>query len=59
MNPVSKRFAIVSQQEEYGWSLFSDMGDYANENTEKLIPEKHVRDYNLDPVKKLDDFLVE
>ena len=44
------------------------MGDYTNENTEKFIPDKALRKAillklsihdNLDPVKKLDDFLAE
>ena len=44
------------------------MADYVTENTEKYIPDKGVREAillklprsdKLDPVKKLDDFLVE
>ena len=44
------------------------MTDYVTENTEKYIPDKSVREAillklprsdKLDPVKKLDDFLVE
>ena len=44
------------------------MAQYANENSEKFIPDKGVkeaillkllRSENIDPVKKLDDFLLE
>ena len=65
---TSKRFNIVSEEEEYGWSLLADMAEYANENSEKFIPDKDVKEAillklprpeNIDPVKKLDDFLLE
>ena len=65
---TSQRFKIVSEEEEYRWSLPADMAEYANENLEKFIPEKDVqeatllklsRPENIDPVKKLDDFLLE
>ena len=44
------------------------MTEYANENLEKFIPDKDVKEAillklprpkNIDPVKKLDDFLLE
>ena len=62
--PNSKRFRIVTEEEEYKWSLPQDMASYANDNAEKYIPEKDVKEAiliktprpgNLDPVKKLDD----
>ena len=63
-----KHFKIMSEEKKYRQSLPSDMGDYTNENTEKFIPDKALREAillklsihdNLDPVKKLDDFLAE
>ena len=65
---TSKRFKIVSEEENYRWSLLADMTEYANENLEKFIPDKDVKEAillklprpkNIDPVKKLDDFLLE
>ena len=44
------------------------MAEYANENSQKFIPEKDVKETillklprpeNIDPVKMLDDFLLE
>ena len=44
------------------------MTEYANENSEKFIPDKDVKEAillklprpeNIDPVKKLEDFLLE
>lgn len=52
----------------YRWSLPFDMAHYANENTEKIFPDKDSRETillelpkleNLNQVKKLDDFFVE
>ena len=66
--PNSKRFRIITEEEEYKWSLPQDMASYANGNLEKYIPEKDVKEAiliktarpeNLDPVKKLDDYLQE
>ena len=31
---TSKRFKIVSEEEEFRWSLHADMAEYANQNTE-------------------------
>ena len=65
---TSKRFKIVSEEGEYRWSVPADMTEYANENLEKFIPDKDVKEVillklprpeNIDPVKKLDDFLSE
>ena len=48
--------------------VYQDMASYANDNSEKYIPEKYVKEAiliktprpeNLDPVKKLDDYLQE
>ena len=64
--PNSKRFRIITEEEEYKWSLPQDMASYANGNLEKYIPEKDVKEAiliktarpeNLDPVKKLDNYL--
>ena len=64
----AKRFRIITKKEEYKWSLPQDMASYANDNSEKYIPEKDVKEAiliktprpeNLDPVKKLDDYLQE
>ena len=66
--PNAKRFRIITEEEGYKWSLPQDMASYANDNSEKYIPEKDVkkailiktpRPENLDPVKKLDDYLQE
>ena len=63
--PNSKRFRIFTE-EEYKWSLPQDMASYANDNSEKYIPEKDVieailiktpRPENFDPVKRLNDYL--
>ena len=65
---TSKRFKIVSEEEEYRWSLPADMTEYANENSKKFMPDNDVKEAillklprqgNIDPVKKLDDFLLE
>ena len=59
---------MVSQEEEYRWSHPVDIAKYANENSEKFIPDRDVKEAillklsrpeNIDPVKKLDDFLLE
>ena len=64
----AKRFRIITKKEEYKWSLPQDMASYTNDNSEKYIPEKDVKEAiliktprpeNLDPVKKLDDYLQE
>ena len=61
-----QRFAIITEEEKYKWSLLQDMVSYANDNSEKYIPENNVneatliktpRPDKLDPVKKLDDYL--
>ena len=41
--PNSKRFRIITEEEEYKWSLPQDMVSYANDNSEKYIPEKDVK----------------
>ena len=67
-DPNSKRFRNITEEEEYKWSLPQDMASYVNDNSEKYIPEKDVKETiliktptpeNLDPVKKLDDYLQE
>ena len=66
--PKSKRFRIITEEEEYKWSLPQDMTSYANDNSDKYIPEENVneaisiktpRPENVDPVKKQDDYLQE
>ena len=62
--PNSKRFRIITEEKEYKWSLPQDMASYVNDNLEKYLPEKDVKEAiliqtprpeNLDPLKKLDD----
>ena len=57
---TSKRFKIVSEEEEYRWSLPAGMAEYANADPEKFIPDKDVKEAillklrrreNIDPVK--------
>ena len=63
---ASKRFKIVSEEEEYRWSLPADMTEYANENSKKFIPDnvkeaillKLPRQGNIDPVKKTGLFFI-
>ena len=66
--PNSKRFRIAAEEEEYKWSLPQDMASYTNDDSEKYITEKDVKEAiliktprpeNLDPVRKLDDYLQE
>ena len=40
---TSKQFKIASEEEEYRWSFPADMAEYANENSEKFIPDKDVK----------------
>ena len=58
----------MSKEDEYWWSLLADMTEYANENPEKFIRDKDVKEAiwlklprpgNIDPVKKLNNFLLE
>ena len=64
----SKRFRTITKEEEYKRPLPQDMASHANNNSEKYIPEKYVKETilikaprpeNLGPVKKLDDYLQE
>ena len=66
--PSSKRFRITTEEEEYKCSLPQDMASYVNDNSKKYISEKDVKEAiliktlrpeNLDPVKKLNDYLQE
>ena len=41
---TSKRFKVVLEEEEYRWSLPADMAECANENSEKFIPDKDVKE---------------
>ena len=41
---TSKRLKIVSGEEKYRWSLPADMTEYPNENSEKFIPDKGVKE---------------
>ena len=42
--PNSKRFRIITEEEEYKWNLPQYMASYANDNSEKDIPEKDVKE---------------
>ena len=43
--PKAKRFRIITEEEEeYKWSRPQDMASYANDNSEKYIPEKDVKE---------------
>ena len=64
---TSKLFKTVSEEKEYKWFLPTDMVEYANENSEKFIPDKDVKEAillklprpeNIDSVKKLADFFI-
>ena len=57
--PNSKRFRIITEKEEYKWSLPQDIASYANDDSEKCILEKDVKEailiktprrVNLNPV---------
>ena len=59
---------MISEEEEYKWNLPQDMASYANDNSEKYLAEKDVKEAiliktprpeNLDPVKKLVKYLQE
>ena len=41
--PNSKRLRIITEEEEYKCPLLQDMASYANNNSEKYIPEKDVK----------------
>ena len=41
---TSKQFKIVSGEEKYRWSLPADRTEYPNENSEKFIPDKDVKE---------------
>ena len=65
---TSKQFKTVSENGEYRWSLPADMAEYSNKNSEKFLPGKDVKEAillkmprpeNIDPVRKLDEFLLE
>ena len=69
-SPSSKGIRIITEEEEevYKWSLAQDMASYGNDNSEKYIPEKDVKETiliktpsseNLYTVKKLYDYLPE
>ena len=62
----TKRFHIVSNEDQFKWDVPSELASYANTQFEKYIPEKCVHDAicevhpvpnNLDQVKKMDEFL--
>ena len=40
----SKRSRIITEEEEYKWSLPQNMASTANDNSEKYIPEKDVKE---------------
>ena len=37
-------FRIITEEKEYKWSLLQDMASYANDNSEKYISEKDVKE---------------
>ena len=43
-NSVLKRFIIVSQKEEYKWSLPPYVAEYAKANSEKFITDKDLKE---------------
>ena len=43
----SKRIRIITKEEEYMWSLQQTIANYENDNTEKYIPEKDVKETTL------------
>ena len=62
----TKRFHIVSNEDQFKWDLPSELASYANTQFEKYIPEKSIHDAicevhpvpnNLNQVKKMDKFL--
>ena len=62
----TKRFHIVSNEDQFKWDLTSELTSYANTQFEKYIPEKSLHDAicevhpvpnNLNQVKKMDEFL--
>ena len=62
----TKRFHIVSNEDQFKWDLPSELASYANTQFEKYIPEKsihnaicevHPMTNNLNQVKKMDEFL--
>ena len=64
-NPI-KRFKITPEEDKYKWNLPKGMAIYANTHFEEYIPDKDIKEAvlsenpvpeNIDPVKKLDDFL--
>ena len=42
--PNIMSFRIITEEEEYKWSLLQDMASYANDNSEKYISEKDVKE---------------
>ena len=62
----TKRFHIVSNEDQFKWDLPSELASYANTQFEKCIPEKNIHDpicevhpvtNNLNQVRKMDKFL--
>ena len=62
----TKRFHIVSNEDQFKWDLPSELASYANTQFEKYISEKSIHDAicevhpvpnNLNQVKKMDEFL--
>ena len=62
----TKRFHIVSNEDQFKWDLPSELTSYANTQFEKCIPEKNIHDpicevhpvtNNLNQVRKMDKFL--
>ena len=62
----TKRFDVVSNEDQFKWDLPSELASYANTQFEKYIPEKSLHDAicevhpvpnNLNQVKKMDEFL--
>ena len=62
----TKRFHIVSNEEQFKWDLLSGLASYANTQFEKCIPEKSIHDAicevhpvpnDLNQIKKMDEIL--
>ena len=61
----TKRFHIVSNEDQFKWDLPSELASYANTQFEKYIPEKSIHDAicevhpvpnNLNQFKRMDEF---
>ena len=63
-----KRFKVVTEEENFKWSLPEGMADYVRDNFEKYIQEKGLKENimipnpkpdNIAPVRRMDGYLTE